>query len=167
MEKIEILRILDTYSNEDAATKLRIADALWALYNTVEQGEQFYCACSRAKGLDHDEEGMPYCIECQKPVQYNCLQRSSCMVSCGFNNEKLIEMNKAEEILDKHLENRSWTKTVPKYGNLYNTLLDVVNEALSIADVVGRSEQLPQDKFCNVCNLPTDGKKCYSKRCPI
>jgi hypothetical protein len=37
--------------------------------NVVGQSEQFYCTCSRAKGLDHDEEGMPYCIECQKPVQ--------------------------------------------------------------------------------------------------
>lgn len=35
----------------------------------VGRSEQFYCTCSRAKGLDHDEEGMPYCIECQKPVQ--------------------------------------------------------------------------------------------------
>jgi hypothetical protein len=28
-------------------------------------------------------------------------------------------------------------------------------------------ESLPQNNFCKVCNLPTDGKKCYSKRCPI
>jgi hypothetical protein len=28
-------------------------------------------------------------------------------------------------------------------------------------------ESLPHDKFCKVCNLPTDGEKCYSKRCPI
>lgn len=35
----------------------------------VGQSEQFYCTCSRAKGLDYDEEGMPYCIECEKPVQ--------------------------------------------------------------------------------------------------
>lgn len=35
----------------------------------VGRSEQIYCTCSRAKGLDHDEEGMPYCIECQKPVQ--------------------------------------------------------------------------------------------------
>lgn len=33
------------------------------------QSEQFYCNCSRAKGVDHDEDGMPYCIVCQKPVQ--------------------------------------------------------------------------------------------------
>ena len=33
------------------------------------RGEQFYCTCSRAKGLDHDEEGTPYCISCQKEVQ--------------------------------------------------------------------------------------------------
>lgn len=39
------------------------------IHDVVGQSEQFYCACSRAKGLDHDEEGMPYCIECQKPVQ--------------------------------------------------------------------------------------------------
>jgi hypothetical protein len=32
---------------------------------------------------------------------------------------------------------------------------------------MGEAEQLPQDKFCKVCNLPTDGKKCYSKRCPM
>ena len=52
-------------------------------------------------------------------------------------------MNKAEEILDKHLENRSWTKTVPKYGNLYNTLLDAVSEALTIPAVV---KSLPTDE---------------------
>lgn len=39
------------------------------LHFVVGQSEQFYCNCSRAKGLDHDENGMPYCIECQKPVQ--------------------------------------------------------------------------------------------------
>lgn len=38
------------------------------LFAVVGQSEQFYCNCSRAKGLDHDEDGMPYCIECQKPV---------------------------------------------------------------------------------------------------
>lgn len=35
----------------------------------VGQSDQFYCTCSRAKGLDHDEEGTPYCISCQKEVQ--------------------------------------------------------------------------------------------------
>lgn len=38
-------------------------------YNAVGQSEQFYCTCSRAKGLDYDEEGTPYCISCQKEVQ--------------------------------------------------------------------------------------------------
>jgi hypothetical protein len=45
-------------------------------------------------------------------------------------------------------------------------LLDLVKNC-STPDVVGQSEQLSQDKFCKVCNLHTDGKKCYSKRCPI
>jgi len=34
----------------------------------------------------------------------------------------------------------------------------------ALTDVV---KSLPQDNYCNVCNLPTDGKKCYSKRCPV
>lgn len=37
--------------------------------NAVGRHEQFYCTCSRAKGIDHDEEGTPYCISCQKEVQ--------------------------------------------------------------------------------------------------
>ena len=38
---------------------------------------------------------------------------------------------------------------------------------LRLADILEQSEQLPQDRFCKVCNLPTDGEKCYSKRCPV
>jgi hypothetical protein len=40
----------------------------------------------------------------------------------------------------------------------------VETEQLLIHGVV---KSLPQDNFCQVCNLPTDGIKCYSKRCPI
>lgn len=39
------------------------------IHDVVGRSEQLYCNCSRGKGLDHDEDGMPYCIECQKPVQ--------------------------------------------------------------------------------------------------
>lgn len=45
-------------------------------------------------------------------------------------------MTKAEEILDRHLELRGWKKQVPKNGNLYNTLLDVVREGLSTVEEV-------------------------------
>jgi hypothetical protein len=38
--------------------------------DVVGRSEQFYCTCSRAKGLDYDEEGTPYCISCQKEVQF-------------------------------------------------------------------------------------------------
>ena len=37
-------------------------------------------------------------------------------------------------------------------------------EQLLIHGVVKSS---PKDNFCQVCNLPTDGVKCYSKRCPV
>lgn len=36
-----------------------------------------------------------------------------------------------------------------------------------ILRLFGVMESLPQDNFCKVCNLPTDGEKCYSKRCPV
>ena len=42
--------------------------------------------------------------------------------------------------------------------------IDYLNEQLRIAVVV---KSLPRDNFCIVCNLPTDGEKCYSKRCPV
>ena len=27
------------------------------------------CSCSKGKGIDHDEEGKPYCIDCGKDVE--------------------------------------------------------------------------------------------------
>jgi len=52
-----------------------------------------------------------------------------------------------------------------------NNIADFVNnylEAITVAHCCeSDSDQLPKDKFCQVCNLPTDGKRCYSKRCPV
>jgi len=42
--------------------------------------------------------------------------------------------------------------------------INVIEQKFAIKDVV---KSLPQDNFCIVCNLPTDGEKCYSKRCPV
>ena len=39
------------------------------IHDVVGRSEEFCCTCSRAKGLDHDEEGTPYCISCQKEAQ--------------------------------------------------------------------------------------------------
>jgi hypothetical protein len=64
----KILKILDTTDLQELE-KQRITTDLLRLFNIVGRSEQYYCTCSRAKGLDHDEEGMPYCIECQNPVQ--------------------------------------------------------------------------------------------------
>jgi hypothetical protein len=46
----------------------------------------------------------------------------------------------------------------------YITCLEEQIEQLTIPVVV---KSLAQDNFCIICNLPTDGEKCYSKRCPI
>lgn len=66
----------------------------------------------------------------------------NCSISDVVEQDKSHRKDDLEEILDKHLELRSWTKTVPKNGNLYNTLIDALNEALSIASVVNRRELL-------------------------
>lgn len=47
-------------------------------------------------------------------------------------------------------------------GYVFDQQIEV--EQLFIPDVV---KSLPQDNYCQVCNLPTDGEKCYSKRCPV
>jgi len=51
-------------------------------------------------------------------------------------------------------------------GNTYYSgdYVKWLEEQLTIPAVV---KSLPHYKSCEVCNLPTDGKKCYSKRCPI
>jgi hypothetical protein len=49
-------------------------------------------------------------------------------------------------------------------SDIVQMLEDYKKEQLTMPVVV---KSLPQDNYCNVCNLPTDGEKCYSKRCPV
>ena len=63
--KESVIRLLKHFAK---ALKIEREQAL-RIHDVVGQSEQFYCNCSRAKGLDYDDDGMPYCIECQKPVQ--------------------------------------------------------------------------------------------------
>lgn len=34
----------------------------------VGRSEQLFCDCSQGKGADIDEDGFPYCIDCQKNI---------------------------------------------------------------------------------------------------
>jgi len=49
----------------------------------------------------------------------------------------------------------------------------VIEEAEKVMKEIVKTCSIPdvvkplQDKFCTVCNLPTDGEKCYSGRCPM
>ena len=61
-----------------------------------------------------------------------------------------VEVNKCEDYTD--------------YKGLITALINWKNEQLTLTDVV---KSLPQDNYCQICNLPTDGEKCFSKRCPI
>lgn len=36
--------------------------------NVVGRSEQLVCDCSQGKGADIDEDGFPYCIDCQKNI---------------------------------------------------------------------------------------------------
>jgi hypothetical protein len=68
--KVDSLMVTHYFTMEELLNICnKYAEYKCALADVVEQSEQFYCTCSRAKGLDHDEEGTPYCISCQKEVQ--------------------------------------------------------------------------------------------------
>ena len=60
-----------------------------------------------------------------------------------------------------------WSKqhsNIPFMKDAPNAYLKYRTKQLTLNGVV---KSLPQDNYCNVCNLPTDGEKCYSKRCPV
>jgi len=73
-----------------------------------------------------------------------------------------------------HEEIKEAVRQLETYKNRYRTMntQDVIdmlkrlneNVKLTIPNVV---KSLPQDNYCDVCKLPTDGEKCYSKRCPV
>ena len=60
---------LSTPLDFDRIVSLMEEYAALRIHDVSNRSEQFYCTCSRAKGLDYDEEGTPYCISCQKEVQ--------------------------------------------------------------------------------------------------
>lgn len=78
-----------------------------------------------------------------------------------------MEIKTAIEILEYHQEWRLGKREdmIHEPKKLTQALDIVLSEVkkLPIQNVV----KPLQDKFCTVCNLPTDGKKCYSGRCPM
>lgn len=79
-----------------------------------------------------------------------------------------MELKTAIEILEYHQEWRLGKREdmIHEPKKLTEALDIILSEVkkFRLGDVI---ESLPQDNFCKVCNLPTDGEKCYSKRCPI
>ena len=85
-----------------------------------------------------------------------------------LNNENM----RAKEFLDdyavddldvfgRHEEHYSLDDLMEEYAKIYH---EIEVKKFRLGDVV---ESLPQENYCKVCNLPTDGEKCYSKRCPV
>jgi hypothetical protein len=69
---------------------------------------------------------------------------------------------KARELLNKHLNIHGGDSLGITDGNIYRAVIDAIDEALRIHDVVGRSEQLPEsEKLCRMnqnikCNCIDD-----------
>lgn len=59
-------------------------------------------------------------------------------------------MNKAEQMLEKHINENDLNFIFHEKKDLWQELLNAMNEALGLALVVGRSEQL----VCPDCKLP-------------
>jgi hypothetical protein len=47
----------------------RIETEALRIHDVVGRSEQLVCSCSRAKGIDHDEDGKAYCIDCGKYLE--------------------------------------------------------------------------------------------------
>ena len=60
---------LSTSLDFDRIVSLMEEYAALRIHDVVGQSEQFYCTCSRAKGIDHDEDGKAYCIDCGKYLE--------------------------------------------------------------------------------------------------
>jgi hypothetical protein len=55
---------------------------------------------------------------------------------------------------------------IPKFSDIeVKESLQIINNDL--INLIHCCKTLPQGNYCEVCKLPTDGEKCYSKRCPV
>ena len=71
----------------------------------------------------------------------------------------------AEQAIYDYTSSTRWQEV--KYMKWTTAAKALVKNIGVIPCCMGEAKQLPQDKFCKACNLPTDGEKCYSKRCPV
>lgn len=79
-----------------------------------------------------------------------------------------MELRTAIEILEYHQEWRLGKREdMIHEPKKLTEALDIVLSEVKKFRLAAVIESLPQDNFCKVCKLPTDGEKCYSKRCPI
>lgn len=79
-----------------------------------------------------------------------------------------MELQTAIEILDYHQEWRLGRREdMIHEPKKLTEALDIVLSEVKKFRLGAVIESLPPGNFCRVCNLPTDGEKCYSKRCPV
>lgn len=79
-----------------------------------------------------------------------------------------MELQTAIEILEYHQEWRLGKREdMIHEPKKLTEALDIILTEVKKNSLGAVIESLPKDNFCKVCNLPTDGEKCYSKRCTI
>jgi len=79
-----------------------------------------------------------------------------------------MKLETAIDILDYHQEWRLGKREdIIHEPKKLTEALDIVLCEVKKLLIHGVVKSLPQDIFCEVCNLPTDGEKCYTKRCPV
>jgi hypothetical protein len=76
-----------------------------------------------------------------------------------FRQEKEFEFDRFIELTS--------TGISPNYVNIELFAQEYHKAKLNLLTIPVVVKSLPQDNYCNVCKLPTDGEKCYSKRCPV
>lgn len=67
MENTELKHLLIAYKSTNIGLQ-QAHDEILRLFNVVERSELLFCYCSQGKGVDIDEDGFPYCIDCQKNI---------------------------------------------------------------------------------------------------
>ena len=77
-------------------------------------------------------------------------------------------MKTPEEIFDEAIKAKGLDVVSVKDADLYEAGLDAIKQALSIAFVVGRSEQLGEGKIrCNSCHKVVDKDYCSYLNCRL
>lgn len=71
---------------------------------------------------------------------------------------------KAKQFIKENFKSNSWGFYPPSRMQVLERLNELSKQKEILKEDV---KLLPEEKFCINCNLPTDGEKCFYRRCPV